>query len=273
MNILALKLLLAPVIIGAASLAGRKWGAAVSGWLVGLPLTSGPVAFLIAISHDRAFAFDTVRGTLSGGFSLIAYTLTYSRLSKKFSWKISLLGSVIVFASMTFILQNVALPNFLPLFLATLTVIFIGLWLTPNYASAPASAPQSKWDIPARIVLATSFILLVTGIAPYIGARLTGLLTTIPLYISILTVFAHRHSGYKSAGKVLRGLVLGLFSFAVFYLTLGLLIRQSSLALSFGAATLAALAAQGITLLFLRPQPNGLRKPPARGYPRVGGRG
>ena len=34
MNILVLKLILAPVIIGSASLAGRRWGAAVSGWLV-----------------------------------------------------------------------------------------------------------------------------------------------------------------------------------------------------------------------------------------------
>ena len=86
MNIFLLKLILAPIIIGTASLAGRKWGAAVSGWIVGLPLTSGPVAFFVALSHERAFAFETARGVLSGGFSLIAYCLTYAWLAKRFNW-------------------------------------------------------------------------------------------------------------------------------------------------------------------------------------------
>ncbi|GAB4543708.1 MAG: hypothetical protein Fur002_16260 [Anaerolineales bacterium] len=252
MNILVLKLLLAPVILGSASLAGRKWGAAVSGWLVGLPLTSGPVALIVTLSHDRAFAYDAALGTLSGGISLIAYTLAYTRLSKKFNWKVSLFGSVLVFVSMTVILQSATLPPLLPLFAAVMAVILLGLWLTPTYELAQAAPPHGKWDLPARIILATSFILLVTGIAPYIGARLTGLLTTIPLYISILTVFAHLQQGYESAAKVLRGLVLGLFSFAAFYLTLGALLLNHSAAVSFGAATLAALTAQGGTLLFMQ---------------------
>jgi hypothetical protein len=251
MHILALKLLLAPVIIGSASLAGRKWGAAVSGWIVGLPLTSGPVAFIIAISHDHAFAFDTVRGTLSGGFSLIAFTLTYTFVSKKFNWVVSIFSSIFVFAGMTAILQNVIIP-FTPLFFAVLAVIFTGLSLMPKYESSPPAEQPGRWDIPARILVGTSFILLITGIAPYIGSRLTGLLTTIPLYISILTIFAHRHQGHESAVNVLRGLILGLFSFAGFYLVLGLLIKDHSLGLSFGAATLAAIVVQGASLVILR---------------------
>jgi len=114
MNILMLKLILAPVIIGSASMAGRRWGAAVSGWLVGLPLTSGPVAFFLALSHDRAFVFDSVRGTLSGGFSLVAFSLTYAWVSRKFNWVVSILSGVVVFASMTTLLQNITIP-FLPL--------------------------------------------------------------------------------------------------------------------------------------------------------------
>jgi len=45
MGTLALKLTITPFLILAASLASRRWGEAVGGWLVGLPLTSGPVAF------------------------------------------------------------------------------------------------------------------------------------------------------------------------------------------------------------------------------------
>ena len=251
MNIFVLKLILAPIIIGSASLAGRRWGAAVSGWLVGLPLTSGPVAFFLALSHDRAFAFDAIRGTLSGGFSLIAFSLTYAWAAKRFNWVASILASVLVFAGMTMLMQNIIIP-FIPLFFCVVAIIFIGLWFMPKQESVTSSSTPGKWDIPARIFIGTSFILLITGIAPYIGARLTGLLTTIPLYISILTIFAHRHDGHASANNVLHGLILGLFSFAGFYLVLGLLIEQTSLAASFGAAIIATLIVQGASLLILR---------------------
>jgi hypothetical protein len=251
MNILVLKLILAPIIIGSASLAGRRWGAAVSGWLVALPLTSGPVAFFLALSHDRAFVFDSIRGTLSGGFSLIAYSLAYAWVSKKFNWRVSIASGMLVFAGMTLVLQNLTIP-FIPLFIFVIAAIFIGLGLMPKTKPAEPISNPSRWDIPVRILIGTSFILLITGIAPYIGSRLTGLLTTIPLYISILAIFAQRHQGHVGAVNVLHGLILGLFSFAGFYLALGLLIEHGSLAVSFGSAILAALTVQGLTLLVLR---------------------
>ena len=49
---LLFKLLLTPVIIGLVSLAGRRWGPAVSGWLVGLPLTSAPVVLFMKGTPD-----------------------------------------------------------------------------------------------------------------------------------------------------------------------------------------------------------------------------
>jgi len=258
MNILILKLVLAPVIIGSASLAGRKWGPAVSGWIVGLPLTSGPVAFILAISHDKAFAFGAIRGTLSGGFSLIAFCLTYAWLARKFNWVITAFGSMLVFAGMTTLLQNIDIP-FTPLFFAVVVVILIGLWLMPRQTELEASESMpGAWDIPARILVGTSFILLMTGIAPYIGPRLTGLLTTIPLYAGILTIFAHRNHGHAGANSVLRGLIFGLFAFAGFYLVLGLLIQNTSLAISFGAATLSAVIVQGMTLLILQRLPKSI---------------
>jgi len=252
MNILILKLVLAPVIIGSASLAGRKWGPAVSGWIVGLPLTSGPVAFILALSHDTTFAFGAIRGTLSGGFSLIAFCLTYAWLARKFNWIITALASMSVFAGMTTLLQNMDI-SFIPLFCAIILVIVIGLWLMPKQVELEVSrSAPSQWDIPARILVGTSFILLMTGIAPHIGPRLTGLLTTIPLYAGILTIFAHRQHGHAGANSVLRGLILGLFSFAGFYLVLGLLIQNTNLLISFSATTLSALIVQGATLLVLQ---------------------
>jgi len=254
MDVLLLKLVLAPIIIGSASLAGRRWGAAVSGWLVGLPLTSGPVVFFLALSHSPAFALHAALGVLSGGISLVVYTLVYARLAVHFRWPVAVAGSLLAFAISTTVLRDLVFP-LVPLFLVVIVLIAAGQRaIPPNTAAGGNGAGPGRWDIPGRILIGTGFILLLTGIAPFIGARLTGLLATIPLYITILTAFAHGQQGPAAAIHVLRGLLYGMFAFAAFFLVLGLLIQTAGLAVSFGTATLASLGVQGLTLLFLRPR-------------------
>jgi hypothetical protein len=251
MNILVLKLILAPVIIGSASLAGRKWGPAVSGWIVGMPLTSGPVIFFVALSHDAAFAANAALGVLSGGFSLVAYALTYSWLATRFRWYVAITGSLLVFATSTALLQNHIFP-LVPVIVLLCAALAAGLWLMPRDEVEKESENQpGKWDIPIRIFIGTSFILLLTGIAPLIGPRLTGLLTTIPLYVTILTIFAHRNQGPAAAAHVQRGLLYGMFAFTGFFTVLSLLIEKTSLGISFGAAILTALVIQGTSLWIL----------------------
>jgi hypothetical protein len=91
-----------------------------------------------------------------------------------------------------------------------------------------------------------------TGIAPFIGPRLTGLLTTIPLYVTILGIFAQRHQGPAATAHVFRGLLYGMFAFTGFFITLGLTLERTSIASAFISATLMALTIQGCSLLVLR---------------------
>lgn len=251
MNIFLLKLILTPILIGTTTFVSRKWGATVSGWLVGLPLTSGPVVFFIALSHDRAFTLQTILGILSGGFSLVAYVLVYAWVAKKINWYMAIATSLFVFASFTYFLRNLSF-ELIPLFFAVFITIITCMKLMPKYQAVQTSPPDNKWDIPLRILLGTGFIIFVTAIAPNIGATLSGLLSTVPLFVSILTVFTHYHQGSDAAINVLRGLVYGLFAFASFYLTLGSLILNSSLAFAFGIAIVVTLLTQGLTLQLLK---------------------
>ncbi len=252
MNIFILKLIMAPLIIGSASLAGRRWGSAVSGWIVGMPLTSGPVVFFVALSHNAVFAAATALGVLSGGFSLVIYALTYAWLAKRFRWPVALAGSLFLFGISTILLRNADFP-LVPLFLEVSAAIALGLYLMPkNKAVEMAEHEPGRWDLFARILIGTSFILLLTGGAAFLGSRLTGLLATIPLYVSVLTVFAHQQQGSAAAAHVLRGLLYGMFAFAGFFIVLGLLIERAGIAASFLAAIVTALAIQGISLWVLR---------------------
>ncbi|MCX6066219.1 MAG: hypothetical protein NT121_10770 [Chloroflexi bacterium] len=101
-------------------------------------------------------------------------------------------------------------------------------------------------------MLGTSFILLLTGSAPFIGARLTGLLSTIPLYTAILTVFAQRQQSRAGAVDILRGLLLGMFGFSAFYLTLALLLDRTGIVPAFLAAVVITLIVQGASFFVLR---------------------
>src|SRR5438132_12176846 len=53
---LLLKVVVTPVLIAIATLAGRRWGDRLSGWQVGLPLTSGPAVLFRCSQPGRACA-------------------------------------------------------------------------------------------------------------------------------------------------------------------------------------------------------------------------
>ncbi|MCB0119090.1 MAG: hypothetical protein H6634_12770 [Anaerolineales bacterium] len=251
MNIVVLKLILAPLIIGSASLAGRRWGPAVSGWIVGMPLTSGPVVFFVALSHGAAFAADSILGVLSGGISLVLYALTFAWLATRFRWYIAFLGSFVLFALSISFMQSHTFPFFIIAPALTLAAV-IGLTLMPKGDVEPGNSELNRWDIPIRVLIGTSFILFLTGIAPFIGSRMTGLLAMVPLYVTILAIFAHKNHGPAAAAHVLRGLLYGMFAYIGFFVVLRLLIERVSLGLSFGLAILTALTVQGLSLLILR---------------------
>jgi uncharacterized membrane protein (GlpM family) len=249
---LTLKLILTPTLIAAASMAGRRWGPAMSGWLVGLPLTSGPIAFFLALNQGVAFARAAAIGTLTGTISQAAFCLAYGWLAARFAWPLTVLASSLVFAGSTLVLQYLSLP-LITLFLTVILVLILANCLMPRRPEVSSSAGMLPlWDIPARMAIATAFVLLLTGLAPTLGPYLTGLLTPFPLYAAILAVFAHHLRGPAPAAGVVKGLLLGLFAFATFFLVLAALIEQVGIALAFAVAIMVTAVFQGGSLWVLQ---------------------
>ena len=76
-------------------------------------------------------------------------------------------------------------------------------------------------------------------------------MATYPVFAAVLTAFAHHHGDAAAATRVLRGLLMGLFSFAAFFVVLGLTIVPAGIAVSFAAALVTALVVQGASLWLL----------------------
>jgi len=252
MNIFALKLLLTPTLVGAASLAGRRWGPAVSGWIVAFPLTSAPITFFLAITQGEAFAATAALGILTGGISLAIFSVSYAWLARRQGWPLALLVSSLLFLASTAGLQDVLIP-LIALFFTIILALFLALRLMPRTdRDLPAASAPPRWDLPFRMIVAALFVVLLTDLAPVLGARLTGLLSTFPVFAATLTAFAHHQQGPASAARVLRGLLMGLFSFAGFYLVLSTLLEPAGIGPAFSAAILTALILQAISLWMIQ---------------------
>jgi hypothetical protein len=208
----AMKAMVTPVLIGGASLAGRRFGHHVGGWLVGLPLTSGPVAFFLATDHGVRFAGSAAVGMLAGTSSQVAFALAYRLLARRGARRAGIAGCA-AFAAATIALSFLRrpAPETFALVLATLA---FGYAVTARRAPGPLaeSTQPPRWDIPVRMVTATAVVLLITTVAPILGSHLAGLLSPFPVFGAVLAVFTHQAHGPAGAARVLDGLQLGLLA-------------------------------------------------------------
>jgi hypothetical protein len=253
MNSLLLKVLVTPALIGTASLAGRRWGHSVSGWLIALPLTTGPITLFLALNHGPAFAATAASGTLAGGMSQAAFVVAYSQLAWHSKWPVALAAAVAGFAGLTALLQQVTLP-LIPLCAAVFLIFILVLKALPRQTDPKESseALPPRWDIPLRMVIATVFVVLLTTLAPSFGPRLTGLLAPFPLFTATLAAFAHHQYGPAAAIRVLRGLMMGLFSYVSFFFILAILLVPAGITPAFVVAIFIMLMLQGLSLWILQ---------------------
>jgi hypothetical protein len=252
--LLLVKLLLTPAIVILATLAGRRFGRIASGWLIGLPLTSGPIAAFFAVEHGTHFAARAAVGSLGGAIAEVAFCVGYAAAARRSRWPVAVLSGSAAFAAAAAVLEALPLgaqPDIVaPLAVSAALALLLGLTLVPHVPPALDAETRlpSRWDMPARAVTATAFLLALTALATTLGPRLSGLLAVYPLYTVVLAAFTHRLEGEAGAVQVLRGLLVGLFSFVCFYATLAASLTAVGTAGAFGLAFAVALAVQALSL-------------------------
>ncbi len=241
MNLLLLKLAAAPLLILAASLAGRRWGESVSGWVVGLPLTSGPVCFFLAVEQGPDFAAATAAGCLAGAAAEACFCVAYRWAAGWAGWPFALAAGSLAFVAGAALLMAAA-PSLMPLAAIALAALAVAL----------ALPKPPRWDIPLRMAIATMLVFGLTELAPLFGATASGLVATYPVFAAVLAAFAHYARGVDAAVQVLRGLSVGLFGFIGFFAALAPALTRLAIAPAFAIATLVALSIQGVSFGRLR---------------------
>jgi hypothetical protein len=250
MPLILFKLSLPPLLILLASLAGRRWGNTIGGWLAGLPLTSGPVAAFLAIQYGADFAALATNGSLVGAAAQACFSLGYALMAQR-GWVIALAAGSVGYAGGAFLIQAMPLTPW-GFFAVTLAMLTVSLRFIPHRDPVRSTIVAPWWDLPARMMVATTLVVTLTGAAALVGAQVAGVLATFPVFGAILAVFAHRMQGATMATQVLRGLMFALYGFAVFFFVLGQMLAKVGILPAFLVAAVSTVLVQLGALKLIR---------------------
>jgi hypothetical protein len=251
-TLLALKLLLAPSFIVATSVLARRAGVRVAGVVGGLPAIAGPILLVLALDHGRAFAGDAATGTLLGIVALVVFVLAYAAVSSRFAWPWALLIGWTSFLVAILALRPVHVGPLSALGLSCFACVATLVVLPRRHSVAFSSRSYPRWDLPLRGACAVIPIVGVTSAAHVLGPHLTGLLAAFPIITPVLAVFTHAQQGKSEVVRLLHGMTVGFFAYALFCFTVSLTVRGLGIAASFALATGLALAAQGTAITLSR---------------------
>jgi hypothetical protein len=242
-----LKLALVPLVVWLASVAGRRWGHAATGWISGLPLIAGPISVFLALDQGLRFAADTAAATLQVTAAAALHCFVFAHASRRFGWVASLLLGWASFVAAAAILGAMPLP---PLVGAGITALALAIMLATLPAVRPAAGPVAipGTEMAVRVAAALAIAAAVTLGANLFGPRISGILLAFPITGSVLPAFALALHGSDATVRLLAGFLSGLFAFAAFHLVVAVALPALGALAGFPLAFAAGLAAAGIVM-------------------------
>lgn len=213
--LLIFKILLVPTIIALISIAGKIWGAGVSGLLGGLPVIAGPILVFLAIDHGDQFAQTSAQAALAGVISIGLFSIIYALSSQRAGVVISTVLGLCGFFVGTIFFYFVQ-PSLVTSFISAILALVLFLKIFPKFPESGPAYQIGSGDIFLRMFSAALLVLLITYGSEMLGPRLSGLLAPFPIAGTILASFTHYYCNSDSALRLLRGFIQGLSGMAVF---------------------------------------------------------
>lgn len=243
-NILLTKLLLGPGLVVAASLAGRRWGPAVSGILIAIPIVLGPTLLIITIEHGEEFGADAATSSLLALVALAVYVVAFERAGRSYRWEVALLGSGAVFFALAFVSSEISAAPVVALVAAIAGFVLAIRVIPPPLGPTRPRTPPPAWDLPARAVATAILIVALTGAAGGLGPALAGAFAPFPVAMTVVAGFVLAQDGPGATTYFLRGFLRAVFGIVAFCFLLALLIEPLGTAAAFAIAFAGGLAAQ-----------------------------
>ncbi|MFI9811958.1 hypothetical protein [Saccharothrix variisporea] len=215
----------------------------MAGILVGLPIVAGPILFISHLLHGARFTAGAARSAMLGLVAPAVFAVVFAHVARRFGWFVTTAVSWSAVPAVDFALS---LPHFstAAAFTVTVATAALALLLVPAVEPDPPGAPRRPsppWDLPGRALATGLLVLAVTTASGALGPLWTGLLAPFPVATSVVAGFVHAQQGAAATGRTLAGVLVGLFSFAVFGLFVAVFVERM------GGAVF--LAAAGVTVV------------------------
>ena len=186
MESLVLRLFLPPLTVLAAGWLQHRVGPRLSGRLVGLPLTSGPLILVLLLAEGAPAA---------------AVAGASTRRTAHWSLLAGVAVTTVLGASARAATAALAWSG-----LAVVPVALIALWLwRPDTTAVAAPTRPSGAQLGFRAVLTGVLVAGLSTSSHVLGAGLTGVLASVPLVMAVVAPGAHRDAGPLTARSMLRG--------------------------------------------------------------------
>lgn len=240
---LPLKLFLVPAFLLLITLAGKRWGPSVAGWLAGLPVVAGPILFLLSVEHGVHFAANAAAAALSAVLASVAFSVAYSHAAQHRPWPLSLIFALFAWSCSALCLST--LPAYLPFSLvASLVTLIAAPQLFPHTEGLVPAREVATPELACRMLAGAALTVAVTFVAGTVGPRWSGLLAVFPVLGIVLAVFSHRTQGPAFAAHLLRGMATGLYSFVAFCFIVSVGLPYFGIPIAFTSAVVISLIVQ-----------------------------
>lgn len=236
-----LRLALVPTAVWLASLAARRWGHAISGYLGGLPMIGGPITLFLALDLGTAFAARSALFTLAAIVGQGAHLLAFAYAARSGSWMLALASGWAAFFLASAAVAMLPLQPAGALALAVLALIAAARWL-PREKAATVAPRIPPIELRLRVLAAFGLAALILFSAPVFGPVVSGVLLSLPVTGTIMPPFTLALYGYDALARLLRGFVVGLSGFTAFFATLAATLAPWGIVPAFTVALGLALA-------------------------------
>ena len=237
-----LRLALVPAAVWLASLAARRWGHSISGYLGGMPMIGGPITLFLAIDLGPDFAARSALFTLAAIAGQAAHLLTFAWVGRRARWPLALASGWSAFAATSLAVSRVPLDPLVAVALAAGSLLAAWRWL-PREEGATLAATIPPMELRLRLVAAVALAGLILWAAPVFGPVASGILLSMPITGSIMPPFTLALYGPGALARLIRGFVVGLTGFSSFFFVVAATVVPWGIAPSFLTAVAAALAA------------------------------
>jgi hypothetical protein len=234
-----LKLCLVPALVASVTMAARRWGPQIGGWLTALPIIAGPTLCFYALEQGYPFAARAAQGTLVGLVAVAAHSVTYAWSCRRWSWLASLFIAWLVFGAVT-VFFYFAQPSVLFALLLALASFVVAKRVLPPRGEIAGVKSHAARDLLLRMAAALGLVFVLTSAADRLGPTMSGFLTPFPIATAIIAAFTQIEHGPTAVATYFHGFVPALNSFAFFCFVFALMINVIGLPL----AVISALAVQ-----------------------------